>query len=152
MALARLAGAEEIPRLRELVRSSPGYRPARRHLARAIARQGARDLEQGRPAIALRRARAAVQTEPAEASGHLLAGSALVLQGRNDEALAAIERAVELRPDRWLSHFQLSQALSAAGRHEDAMTALRKAIALNPEHRDLAAALAALRREATGGS
>ena len=124
-----------------MLATSPDYVPARRHLARALARLGSRDLEEGRRQQALRRAEVAIRWAPDEPSAHLLRGSVLAQQGRNEEALDAIGRALELRPDRWMSHFQRSQVLRAAGRDDDAMAALREAIALNPEHEDLAGAL-----------
>jgi spermidine synthase len=151
-AMARLLAAEEIDRLREVLAATPEYRPARRHLSRALARLGSRDLEEGRAERALRRANAAIRWAPGEPAAHLLRGSVLAQKGRNEEALDAIGRALELRPDRWISHFQRSQVLRAAGRDEDALAALREAIALNPDHTDLAHALAAWEAEAPAGS
>ena len=148
--LARVDEADAVRRLREVIAAAPDYRPARRQLARVLARIGSRDLAQGRPDLALRRANAAIRWEPDEASGHLLAGGALALQGRNAQALDAIGRALELRPDRWLSHFQRAQVLRADGRDGEARAALREAIRLNPQRAELAAALADWDGEAAG--
>lgn len=145
--LARLSGGQEVRRLAEVLAEHPDYRPARRQIARAIARAGARDLASGRVDRALRSAEAAIRWAPEEASGHLLAGGALAREGRPQEALPAIERAIALRPDRWAAYFQRAQALRALGRDDEARTALREALALNPQQPALRSA-----RQAWGGA
>ena len=119
--LERLARhADAAAALRQALKASPGYLPARVKLAETLLEAGGPgDLaESGRLFDALAREPAA---EPAAELG---LGRIAAAEGRHDTAVAHLERAIALFPEWGAAHYALGLSYRALGRRDEAQRAL----------------------------
>ncbi len=114
--------------------------------SRLHGRRGSLAFAGGEFARAVEQARKAVAANPADATGHLNLGAALLRAGDAEAALAPIEQALLLAPGHPTAHFNLGAALYSLGRLEDAETEYRAAVAANPGYKQARYNLANLLR------
>jgi tetratricopeptide (TPR) repeat protein len=121
--LERLARhAEAATALRQALKVSPGYLPARVKLAETLLEAGDADsvAESGRLFDALAREPAA---EPAAELG---LGRIAAAEGRHEAAVGHLERAIALFPEWGAAHYALALSYRALGRRDEAQRALER--------------------------
>jgi tetratricopeptide (TPR) repeat protein len=125
--LQRLARhAEAAERLREALRLSPDYLPARVKLADAVFEAG--DFAESR------RLFEALARDPAtEPMGRFGLGRLAAAEDRHDEAIEYFQRAVELFPEWGAAHYALALSYRALGRRDAAREALQRHARYGPQ-------------------
>ncbi len=89
-------------------------------------------LAQRRPLDALRALSPVLDSQPDQASVHLLAGRAYLDSAQLQRAEAAFTRGIEIDPSDHYAHFALGKALQRQSRLTEAQTQLRIAAAMDP--------------------
>jgi tetratricopeptide (TPR) repeat protein len=118
--LQRLARhADAAARLREAVRLSAGYLPARLKLAEALLEAG--ELEESKALFT-----ALVDEVAATPTAEVGLGRIAAAQRRHDEAIAHFQRAVSLFPELGAAHYALALSYRALGRRDEAQRALEQ--------------------------
>jgi tetratricopeptide (TPR) repeat protein len=108
-------------------RASPRARKAHR-----CARDGARLIDEGRPAEAIPLLRRSVKLNPAVAASHHDLGVALMAVGRLEQAAEAFAAAIRLDPGLASAHHLLGYVFDNMGQEAKAMESYKAAVALKP--------------------
>lgn len=96
--------------------------------------EGARLLQAGDLAGALRSLQAAVQQNPSDARAYAFLGICHTRRGDAAAGIEALYRATQLAPADAVLRYNLGVALSQSGRVDEAKQALEQALQLNPAH------------------
>jgi tetratricopeptide (TPR) repeat protein len=91
-------------------------------------------LQSGRPDVAVKHLRIAVEKLPLESLMHCNLGKALVAQGRVEEAIVHYQKAVDIKPDDADTYFKFGVMLASRGRHGEAIDQYRKALQRQPDN------------------
>lgn len=117
---------------------SPAAREAETRKARgdALVQLANEDLAQGRPAVAKRRALAALEEDPASADAHAVLGAVHWHAGDVEASTRAFERALELDPRHFGASLGRARNLQARGKHREAAAVQDALLAHAPEQVD----------------
>jgi len=110
------------------------------------ARFGGLAVQFGRPDVAIKHLRIAIQAMPGDARSHNDLGIALAGRGQVDDAIVQYQEALKINPDLALAHNNLAISLNGCKRVDEAITHFRRALEIKPRfalaHYNLAIALA----------
>jgi Flp pilus assembly protein TadD len=118
--------ADEVTRLREAIRLSPGDATARADLGRTLVDR--KRFKEAEPVL-----REAIGLNPGDATARVNLGYTLGMLKRFQEAESVLREAIRLNPSEAMAHTNLGWTLSELKRFQEAETVLREAVRLNPD-------------------